>query len=304
MQTDPTAADFVSVIIPTYNRAHTLPRSIRSVLGQTHGNLELIVADDGSSDGTEALIAGWGDPRLVYRRAARNGGAGAARNLGLRHARGALIAFQDSDDEWLLDKLAHQLARLAEAGDDYGAIFGSKLIYGHDARFRYGEGLVAIAPEAGRTVPDGDITLETLRGNLISPQTLLMRAEAARKTGFYDERLPINEDWEFMIRLSRATRVRYDPRPVCVAYVQGDSISRRPRGRARSFLAVPRLHAGLFAPHPKIRARYLFSAGRTLQALGKPRSAVKALRRAVRLDPSRPRYWAGLGLALVKRAGI
>ena len=103
----------VSVVIPAYNRAATIVAAIDSVLRQTWTDFELIVVDDGSTDGTLAAAAAVADPRLRLVPAPRNLGAAGARNLGVEEARGTWIAFQDSDDEWLPEKLAKQMARLA-----------------------------------------------------------------------------------------------------------------------------------------------------------------------------------------------
>src|SRR5262249_2720831 len=96
----------VSVVLPTFNRAHLLEGAIRSVLGQTHGDLELIIVDDGSSDETEALVTSIADKRIRYLKQAKNRGQSAARNAGIAASRFSLIAFQDSDDKWTWDKLA------------------------------------------------------------------------------------------------------------------------------------------------------------------------------------------------------
>ena len=99
----------ISVIIPTYNRAHLISRSAKSVLAQTYPDFELIIVDDGSGDNTEEIIEALADPRIRYLRHESNRGVSAARNTGIRAARGDYIAFQDSDDEWLPQKLEKQL---------------------------------------------------------------------------------------------------------------------------------------------------------------------------------------------------
>ena len=90
----------VSVVIPTFNRADTIGDSIKSVLEQTFKDFEVIVVDDGSTDGTESVVAAFGDSRIKYIMQ-DNAGACAARNNGIRHANGEYIAFQDSDDYWM-----------------------------------------------------------------------------------------------------------------------------------------------------------------------------------------------------------
>lgn len=110
--------DLISVVIPTYNRKDKLPACIESVLAQTYANLEVIVVDDASTDGTQHLFDAPGDPRVRYVRYEQNRGACYARNLGAQHARGSILAFQDSDDLWHADKLQKQYDLLMATGAD------------------------------------------------------------------------------------------------------------------------------------------------------------------------------------------
>jgi glycosyltransferase involved in cell wall biosynthesis len=103
----------VSVITPTYQRAHLIERALRSVLSQDFTDLELIVVDDGSTDDTAAVVAGLADPRLRFVRFEANRGIGAARQAGVGEARGEIIAFLDSDDFWKAGKLATVVGALA-----------------------------------------------------------------------------------------------------------------------------------------------------------------------------------------------
>ena len=111
METDKKENVLISVVLPTYNRARCLSRSINSVLNQTFSNLELIIVDDGSTDNTRELVESFSDPRIRYIYQ-ENAGACAARNHGINEALGTYIAFQDSDDEWRKDKLEIQLNAL------------------------------------------------------------------------------------------------------------------------------------------------------------------------------------------------
>jgi glycosyltransferase involved in cell wall biosynthesis len=105
----------VSVVLPTFNRGYCLERAIRSVLGQTYPDWELIVVDDGSTDDTQAVLESFKDPRIRVFRHSVNRGVAAARNTGLAAARGEFIAFLDSDDEWRPDKLTKQLDVMTRA---------------------------------------------------------------------------------------------------------------------------------------------------------------------------------------------
>ena len=100
-------APLVSVVMSTWNRAGLVTRAVHSVMGQTYRDLELIVIDNGSTDRTPEALAAIRDPRLRIIRIAVNAGAAAARNAGIRAARGQLIAFHDDDDVWFARKLEH-----------------------------------------------------------------------------------------------------------------------------------------------------------------------------------------------------
>ena len=106
----------VTVVVPVFNRARSVDRAIGSIFGQDLESFEIVVVDDGSTDGLEASLTKWGSDRLHYVRHDRNLGASAARNTGIRAARGRYVAFLDSDDEWLPGKLARQLDRMERDG--------------------------------------------------------------------------------------------------------------------------------------------------------------------------------------------
>jgi len=99
----------VSVIITTYNRAYCLKKAITSAINQTYDNLEIIVLDDGSTDNTELVVKKISDSRIVYIRHQKNKGIGAARNTGIKNSKGSFIAFLDSDDEYLPEKIEKSL---------------------------------------------------------------------------------------------------------------------------------------------------------------------------------------------------
>ena len=108
--------DLVSIIMPTYNCGRFIGESIRSVLAQTYANWELLIVDDCSSDDTKAVVGSFSDARIHYLRNERNMGAALTRNRALREAKGAFIAFLDSDDLWLPEKLEKQIAFMQHNG--------------------------------------------------------------------------------------------------------------------------------------------------------------------------------------------
>ena len=111
--------DLVSIIVPSYNCAKYLPDTINSVLAQTYTNWEMLIVDDCSTDNSEEVIKSFGDPRIRYLKNEKNSGAAISRNYALREAKGRWIAFLDSDDMWMPEKLSHQIAFMEENGYDF-----------------------------------------------------------------------------------------------------------------------------------------------------------------------------------------
>lgn len=198
MQTD----EKISVILPTYNREKTIERAVRSVLCQTYDNLEVVVADDGSTDHTEEVVKGIGDARVGYYRLPKNGGAGYARNEGVKLASADLIAFHDSDDVWRPEKLERQMAYWKKHAK-YAMIYCAFLSHRFD-------GAESRMPYAGmRGVLEGDIFYSLLERNSIGAPTMLMKKECFLECGGFDASLKCLEDWEFALRFSRRYLVGY-----------------------------------------------------------------------------------------------
>jgi glycosyltransferase involved in cell wall biosynthesis len=201
----------VSAVIPTYNRAEKTRGAIESVLAQTFSDLEVIVVDDGSSDGTGKFLTEFFGNRIRYY-AQTNQGPSAARNKGIEQARGEWIAFLDSDDRWEKDKLEWQLKALRQFGPQCGACYTDgrflnnaetrTLFQGAAERCRH-EGTMGVTPN-----PLELITRQG-RGFVIWASALLARADAMRITGGYDPTLRFGEDDEFLFRLATVTGLCY-----------------------------------------------------------------------------------------------
>jgi len=207
----------VSVIIPTYNRAHLLGRSIHSVLGQTYKDFELIVVDDGSTDNTEEVMSNFSDDRIRYIRRMKNEGASVARNTGIEIARGEYIAFQDSDDEWLPEKLEKQVTILEKAPPEVGVVY--------TGLHRLKNNRKVFNPSSNITPKEGDVSVSLLKGNFVSPQTMLIKRECLEKAGIFDERFHRMQGWDFNLRVSRYYHFRCIDEPLVISYFQTDSIS-------------------------------------------------------------------------------
>jgi glycosyltransferase involved in cell wall biosynthesis len=120
----------ISVVLPAWNREGSIRAAVKSVLSQTFTDLELLVVDDGSTDNTMAMLDDISDPRLRRLASSSNAGSSAARNIGIRAAIGEWVAFQDSDDEWLPEKLEKQIARLEAGGPEVVVCYTGMVIVG------------------------------------------------------------------------------------------------------------------------------------------------------------------------------
>jgi glycosyltransferase involved in cell wall biosynthesis len=197
----------VSVIIPTFDRASVLPRAIASALAQSGPSLEVIVADDGSTDDTPTALARFAsDPRVRVLSLA-HGGVCRARNAAVDEARAPLLAFLDSDDEWLPGKLEAQCALLRETGL---AICQTEEIW-----IRNG---VRVNPPAHYVKRAGDIFAPSLRHCLITPSSVLMTRDLYTSAGGFDPDFPACEDFEFWLRIVPRHHVGLIPRPYMVRY--------------------------------------------------------------------------------------
>jgi glycosyltransferase involved in cell wall biosynthesis len=232
----------VSVILPTFDRAAVIRRSIRSVLGQTYGDFELIVVDDGSTDATLEQVASFHDRRIRRIRLERNLGPAAARNAGIEAARGRLLAFQDSDDEWLPEKLGRQLRAFERCGPGVGVVYS----------------------DMGRIHRDGTREChrspEVLRGRPIDPatgfyqvynlgiQSAVIRRESLAAVGGFNEELRALEDLDLFVRLSGRVGFHHLPVPL-VRYHESAGISQDMAAKLVARRHLLRLHGEQLARH-------------------------------------------------------
>jgi len=178
----------VSVILPTYNRAWSLHAAIKSVLTQTDADYELIVVDDGSTDATATLLRTY-DGVTVLRQTRQ--GVSAARNRGVRAARGELIAFLDSDDYWLPGKLSVQVRYFDENPD-------TLICQTEEIWIRRG---VRVNPGRRHRKRAGMIFEPSLALCLVSPSAVMLRRSLFEAMGGFDEQLPACEDYDLWLRV-------------------------------------------------------------------------------------------------------
>jgi glycosyltransferase involved in cell wall biosynthesis len=207
----------VSVVIPTYERAGKVQKTIDSVLAQTFTDYEVIVVDDGSSDGTGKIVTEKYGERIRYY-FQKNSGVSVARNRGIAEARGGWIAFLDSDDVWEPEKLREQLRALEQIGPQFGGCYTDVHLLNFpetrtffqlaDESFHH-EGSIGESTEALRLLvrPGG-------AGMVICLSSFMARADLLKNSPGFDPKILYSQDSDFLFRLAMRTRFCYVNRPL------------------------------------------------------------------------------------------
>jgi glycosyltransferase involved in cell wall biosynthesis len=204
----------VSVLMPCYNAERYIADAIRSVLDQDYpGTVELIIVDDGSSDGSLAVASGFPGARVLSQ---RNQGPAAARNLAYSHAIGQLIAFIDADDQWLTGALRARVEYLQQH-PDVGVVFADFSYWTPDALPK-GQQPSEVLAELPATVSgaarSGWLYPEILLDPIVHIITAVVRREVFDSIGVFDPGLRIGEDYDLLIRMSQRHRFGWLQRPV------------------------------------------------------------------------------------------
>lgn len=197
----------VSIIIPTHNRAEMLQRAVKSVLLQTwKGGFEIIIVSDGSNDNTEDVVRLFNDSRIQFFKHNEARGASAARNTGMRAAKGEYIAFLDDDDEWTSNKLEIQMPVIENSGPEIG------LVYAWMEYFIDGESHRVSTPKLR-----GNVFVEMLDKQAIGGcPTIIIKKKVIEKIGYFDETLPRGNDGDYWRRISKYYHVDFIPRVLAI----------------------------------------------------------------------------------------
>lgn len=280
----------VTVIIPTYNRAHMIPRAVESARAQTYKDLDIIVVDDGSTDETPQVMEALVSDKVRYLRLELNAGAQAARNAGVRAAAGGLIAFLDSDDEWDPRKIELQVAKIKTSPPDVGLIYcgirridkDGRRVHDHVPRHR------------------GRIFEALLQHNVIGGMSVaLTRADVLREVGLFDERLRARQDLDMWLRIARRYEIDYVPEKLVIYHVHRGRTSENKSSRLQGTLALlGKLHDDL-KTRPKVRATHYYALARLYGQIGEVHKERRYLRRSLKAT-RRFRTFIRLLLALFK----
>ena len=188
----------VSAIITTHNRKDLVIGAIKSVMDQTYPNIETIVVDDGSTDGTEKYIEETlKDASIRYFYNADMPGGNHARNIGIKHSKGEYLAFLDDDDEWMPSKIEKQVRYYLDNPES--AFVGCARIDEYDFRERYCQN--------PQLIPEGDLSKTIFNTFLFTSSCMMVRKDKLLKAGFFDESLEFWQDYELQIRLCQIGKV-------------------------------------------------------------------------------------------------
>jgi glycosyltransferase involved in cell wall biosynthesis len=288
----------VTVVMPTYTRAHVIARAIRTVLAQTFPLFELLVVDDASPDDTGAVVREFKDHRVRYLRLERNGGVSRARNAGIAAAGPTrYLAYLDDDDEWTADKLELQLAVFEKGGPDLGVVGCGRTDFNR-------EGSETFLP-----THRGDVFEDVLarRAKGYGANSVLVRR--SDPDVLYDETIRCLEDAEYMLRLARRWRVDFVPRALVTLHRDDDNPHLwNAANSLEGHLQLLEKYRDDILSRPPVHRYYCVCIARELWALGRTTECREWLDRAQAVrDLPRLRLWRAathmgrLGLRLCGR---
>lgn len=280
----------VSVIIPAFNRNHTLPRALASVVRQTFSDLEIIVIDDASTQPVEEIVGSCRDARMRIVVHRRNRGANAARNTGIRAASGTYVAFLDSDDEWDENKLKVQVKALEEAPAAVGAHYTGLTAFLEDGTEKF----------RTSTRLSGNLRSILLRQNEIGPlSSFMVRRSVLDHVGGFDEDLPSSQDWELYIRIAQSYEFVSTSASLVRYHLGRDSITRNVRAKALGRRMVLEKHGKAMSDAPRAFSGQIVMAGHYYCRAGSCPEGRRMFMWAIRVYPLGVKAYSFFGLSLL-----
>lgn len=277
------AVPAVSVIIPTYNRASYVLQAIESVRRQTFSDYEIIVVDDGGFDATRKLLVQYAGERFLYLRADHNVGLAAARNLGIRAARGKFIAFLDDDDLWHPEKLFRQIETF-ERTPDAALLHSGYRVIGPDGSAR------DVQPKAR-----GRAYRQLLAWNSIAASSVIIRTDIAPEI-FFDERLSGCADWDLWLRIARCHHIDYCAEPLVFYRLHSENMHKNTAVMEQDTFRILEKNAPFLTQteYSRLRSSHAVRIAKAYYDAGVQQESIRLLGQALVWDPSYPLLMRGL----------
>ncbi|HER24666.1 MAG TPA: glycosyltransferase family 2 protein [Candidatus Atribacteria bacterium] len=273
----------ISIIIPTYNRAHLIDKAIKSVLNQTYQNYEIMIVDDGSTDNTKEVVKGFADSRINYFFHTNNLGVSAARNTGIKASRGEYIAFLDSDDEWLPEKLNRQIKIFKSESSVVGVVYTG--IYYSDEKGKKVKKVYMPGNE-------GYIYEHLLkRETEIYISTVLLKNECFTKAGLFDADLFIGEDYDMWLRIAKYYKFRAVKELLVVGLIHDSQTSANSEVMIEGVKKFQKKYSKELRTRPYSNSTFYFYLGNKFCHLRKIREGQKYFIKAVLTYPFCPKYY-------------
>ena len=272
----------VSIIIPTYNRANFLPRTIKSVLNQTFQDFELIIVDDCSTDNTQEVVKEFQkkDDRIRYIRLDKNSGAPAhPRNVGIQNARGNFISFLDSDDECFPEKLEKQLELFEKGPADLGFVGCNALM---------------VEEKNGKILKEIKLpsflkrnTFEKLLEHCFMNISVLIKSRVLDNVGLFDENLKFAEDWDMWIRISYKYNFDFVLKPLLKRYIHGGNVTQTLSvdEKIKDLKYILKKYKNLYRKYPEAHSIRLRNMGTIYLLGGDMKMARKYFIKAIKVSP-------------------
>jgi glycosyltransferase involved in cell wall biosynthesis len=269
----------VSVIMPTYNRAHLVDRAIQSVLNQTFQDFEIIVINNYSKDNTIDVINSFNDKRIKLINFRNNGIIAKSRNQGLMKSAGDYIAFLDDDDIWEPEKLEKQIEVLRNAPEAVGAVYTGMILLDKQGRI-----IKKVIPKYRGNI----FYLLLTKSYIDSASALVVKKECFEHVGFFDESedLGVGDDWDMWIRIAQHYKFNFIPEVLVKIYFHGKNITTNTPLTIKRHKAITAKYEKYITASPrKIRAAHYLYGGIILWRSGDIKDGKKFFIKSIFANP-------------------
>ncbi len=289
----------VGIVIPAYNGASCISRAIASVLAQTISDWQLVVVDDGSTDGTARIVKEYAqkDARITYMYQENSGGPAKPFNIGIRHLDTEYIALLEQDDEWLPEKLEEQIGFLG-THSHIGAVGCGVLM-----RSSKKKNQSVVLSRNMSSADEWKRSLLEAKNFFPNLSTLVLRKDKYKSLPLFDERFSVAADVDFYITVMDANFYSIN-RPLSVYYANDTSLSKNKNSLKKLIddeLLLFQKYSELFGRHHQAYAKRLGYAGVSLLLLGRWRGGFNCLRHSLILKPAQPLLWVKIAMVVLFR---